>query len=97
LFNHNDITNFKSASPDIQRRAMRLIFEGNASEEMASIARGFIAELTCFYSTAPATNIEAQFEARRIGATLYEMTRMSVPEMDAASQPAQAEPFPEEG
>ena len=77
---------------------MRLIFEGNATPQQAQIARGFIADLTGFYETSITTRSpEAVLEARRLGATLYNLSFQSVAELDAFSQTSQEEPYPTDG
>lgn len=66
------------------RRVMRLLFEGNASEETRTKARAFLLGLTGFYNhEISERHPEAVLEARRIMATIIEYTRLSVPELDA--------------
>lgn len=80
------------------RKVMRLLFEGNATEEQAQIARAFILNLTGFYSTKPTERpAEAVLEARRIMATLIEYTRLEISEIDAVEQSSKEEPFVSEG
>lgn len=96
LFHPND--QFNAPQSELEaRRVLRLLFDGNASPEVAQQARAYILQATGFYGVADEDVRHDPIAQQRLAgvrdfmAQLIEMTRVPVPELDAMQSNSEQE------